>query len=75
MIVTRDQAFQLGQALMAWSRGMTLEARDTLNANKNWHPFFPDSYEKISVEDGIEWRTVKPASCPLISDGSAIEAK
>jgi len=40
-----------------------LEARDTLNANKNWHPFLPDSYEKISVEDGIEWRTAKSTSC------------
>jgi hypothetical protein len=55
--MTKDQAFQLGEALIAWSMGADLEARDISDADKDWYPFIPDCYEKITVKDGIEWRT------------------
>jgi hypothetical protein len=62
--MTCKQGLQLGLALVSWSEGKTLEARDALGVDKNWYPFVPDCYEKINVSKGIEWRTVE-GSLPL----------
>jgi hypothetical protein len=68
--MTKDQALQLGEALIAWSHGADLEARDVLNTTKDWYPFFPDSYEKITVEEGIEWRTAAHSTTSIGHFGS-----
>ena len=64
--MTAHQALQLGLALVSWSEGKALEVRDSMAADKNWYPFTVDSYEKINVHGGIEWRTVD-RSVPVIS--------
>jgi hypothetical protein len=62
--MTREQGFQLGQALLAWGRGHALEVRDSLHSDKGWYPFHPDSYEKITIEEGIEWRVANSLPLP-----------
>ena len=55
--MTTHQGLQLGLALVSWSEGKALEVRDALAADRNWYPFTADSYEKINVQEGMEWRT------------------
>jgi hypothetical protein len=62
--MTKEQALQLGAALISWSKGASLEARDALGVDKTWYPFAPEDYEKLSVEEGIEWRTIGQSLLP-----------
>ena len=41
---------------------MPLEAR---SINGPWIPFFPENYEKLNVDENLEWRVV--SSSPLIA--------
>jgi hypothetical protein len=62
--MTKAQAAQLGQALILWSNGASLEARDSLGEDQTWYPFCPEDYEKISVILGIEWKRANQPSLP-----------
>lgn len=53
--MTREQAAQLGPALIAWSENREVKARTTLGSDMSWYPFTPGSYEKLNVEAGLEW--------------------
>jgi len=64
--MTREQALQLGLALVSWSEGKALEVRDSQATDRNWYPFTVDSYEKIHVQEGMEWRTAD-RSLPVLS--------
>ena len=54
--MTKEKASQLGLALLLWSKGAILEARDTESPDPRWIPFDPGAYEKINVDEGLEWR-------------------
>ena len=56
--MSRKQAAQLGQALIAWSRGIPLERRCGWESSAKWYPFTPGEDDCISVAPGMEWRTV-----------------
>ena len=64
--MTTDQGLQLGLALVSWSEGKALEVRDSLANDKRWYPFTVESYEKINVQEGMEWRAAD-RSVPVIS--------
>ena len=68
--MTKNQASQLGQALVAWSQGTVLETRHATGLDKSWYPFTPEDCEKINVEDGIEWREA-PISGRFLSKKTA----
>jgi hypothetical protein len=59
--MTKKQAIELGHALIFWGNGERLEARDALNPESTWGPFRPENYEKLNVDEGIEWRVVETA--------------
>jgi hypothetical protein len=55
--MTKEQAAQLGRALIAWSENRAVMVRTTTGPDQSWYPFAPDSYEKLNVEAGLEWAT------------------
>jgi hypothetical protein len=54
--MTSAQASQLGKALIAWSQGMVVEVRDCSLVENRWVSFDPSSYEKLNVDDDLDWR-------------------
>ncbi|MCE0484295.1 MAG: hypothetical protein LV479_08665 [Methylacidiphilales bacterium] len=54
--MNRAQAAQLGEALIAWSRGYEIEVCDGSKGHESWRPFEPESYEALNVDEALEWR-------------------
>jgi hypothetical protein len=65
--MTKEQAAQLGRALIAWSENREAKVRTTSGPDQSWYPFAPHSYEKLNVENGLEWAT---AECASIRNGA-----
>jgi len=65
--MTKEQAAQLGRALIAWSETREVKVRTTAGPDQSWYPFAPDSYEKLNVEAGLEWAI---AECGSIRNGA-----
>jgi hypothetical protein len=69
--MTKEQASNLGRALISWSKGAALQARDARGPDKAWYSFTPEDYEKINVEEGIEWQAVDQVGKSKIFPGAA----
>jgi hypothetical protein len=53
--MTKNHAAQLGRALIAWSENRPVKVRTTTGPDRSWYPFLPGSYEKLNVDEDLEW--------------------
>jgi hypothetical protein len=60
--MTKKQAAQLGRALLAWSENRKVKVRTTTGLDQSWYPFLPDSYEKLNVDEDLEWAVEEGAA-------------